>query len=169
MSLIATLDIALRADTGQLDKSLQKTEGTVQRFTVSINKAGSGVEQSMGDMSTKSAAMAGMVAGVYAAIAAAAINAGKKLYDMASQGMSGLAQLGKSAQMLGITTTALAGLERGAALSGISMEELTGHLTKFQKHVSEGAMGEGEALAAFNQLGIRLEQIKDLPLLTGAQ
>ena len=53
-------------------------------------------------------------------------------------------------------------MQHGAALAGVGADELEAHFTRFQKALSESAIGTGEARLAFAQLGLQIESMKDL-------
>lgn len=71
--------------------------------------------------------------------------------------------LAKTADSLGITTQKLAGLQHAANISGVSSESLTKALQRMQQGLGQVAStGSGEAKYALEQLGISIEDIKDL-------
>lgn len=62
--------------------------------------------------------------------------------------------LAKQSQVLGISTADLQTWQFAADLSGVSAEEFTGALTKFNKGVSDAASGTGPAAEALKKLGL---------------
>jgi arsenate reductase-like glutaredoxin family protein len=73
-------------------------------------------------------------------------------------------QLAKTADKIGATTEALAGLQYAAELSGVSTETMNMALQRMTRRVSEAALGTGEAKGALRELGIEAGQLQQLPL-----
>ena len=73
-------------------------------------------------------------------------------------------QLAKTADKIGATTQALAGLQYAAELSGVSTETMNMALQRMTRRVSEAAMGTGEAKAALFELGLNAQELEQLPL-----
>src|SRR3569832_2913754 len=61
--------------------------------------------------------------------------------------------LAKSADKIGVTTQALAGLRDQADLSGVSTEQLDAGLRTMEKNISDFARGTGRAAVALKGLG----------------
>ena len=74
------------------------------------------------------------------------------------QSFASLDALAKFSDRLGITANAMRGLERGAELSGVSIQLLRKAMTLMVKNVSEAATGIGEATDALKFL--RLDAAK---------
>ena len=72
--------------------------------------------------------------------------------------------LAKTADKIGATTEALAGLQHAAELSGVSTETMNMALQRMTRRVSEAAVGTGEAKAALLELGIDAQKLNQLPL-----
>lgn len=70
--------------------------------------------------------------------------------------------LAKTADRLGLTTEALAGLQRSAALSGASAETLNMALQRMTRRVAEAAQGTGEAQGALKELGVDAKALAQL-------
>lgn len=63
-------------------------------------------------------------------------------------------QLAKTADKLGLTTEALAGMRHAADLTGVSQRKLDLGLQRMTRRVSEAAQGTGEAQDAIRELGL---------------
>ena len=173
MALISNIDIALRADTNNLDKGLDKAVSKVANFsgsmekTISASVGKSGA--SIGGMSSSMLGLAG-VAGLAAGgiiTAALAIGDGIKgtvdsIASMVQNAISSITSLGREAQRLGTSTGALGGLQHGAALAGIDPEAFSSGLQHLTRNVSEAAQGGGEAQQAFRQLGVDVQKLNNL-------
>lgn len=80
---------------------------------------------------------------------------------------SGLAagdSLAKTADKIGVTTEALAGMRHAAELTGVSTETMDMALQRFTRRASEAAIGTGEAQGALKELGINARDLVKLPL-----
>lgn len=73
--------------------------------------------------------------------------------------------LGKTADKLGVTTEALAGLRRAAELTGVSAGTMDTAMQRLTRRLSEVAeTGAGPAAKALDEMGIKAEEILKLPL-----
>ncbi len=73
-------------------------------------------------------------------------------------------ELAKTADKLGVTTTALAGLRHAAELTGVSTGTMDMAMQRFTRRAAEAAQGTGEAKGALQELGINAEDLVKLPL-----
>jgi len=73
-------------------------------------------------------------------------------------------ELGKTADKIGATTQALAGLQLAGEMSGVSIETMNMALQRMTRRVSEAAIGTGEAKGALLELGIDAQKLEQLPL-----
>ena len=78
--------------------------------------------------------------------------------------MTSIDNLTKTANKIGATTEALAGLQFAAELTGVSTETMNMALQRMTRRVSEAAMGTGEAVKALKELGINAYELERLPL-----
>jgi len=163
MALIASLDVALRGDTGNLDKALSKSQNNVKQFSDNVSKSGNSVAGSVDKMGSK-ASVLGSVGTAFMGVAGAVAAAGAAIGAFVASSLSGVANLGRTAQMLGATTAELAGLRQAAVDAGGGQEELDRFLIHLQRSSAEAAMGVGGASNAFNLLGIDAQKFADLPL-----
>ena len=70
--------------------------------------------------------------------------------------------LAKTADRLGLTTKALAGLQHASQLSGVSARTLEMGLQRMTRRVSEAAQGTGEAKDAIKELGLDAQRLAQL-------
>lgn len=80
------------------------------------------------------------------------------------QGLAAGDSLAKTADKIGVTTEALAGLRHAAELTGVSTETMDMALQRFTRRASEAANGTGEAVGALRELGLNAEELNKLPL-----
>jgi hypothetical protein len=80
------------------------------------------------------------------------------------QGLAAGDSLAKTADKIGVTTEALAGMRHAAELTGVSVETMDMALQRFTRRASEAAIGTGEAKGALQELGINAKELVKLPL-----
>ena len=71
--------------------------------------------------------------------------------------------LAKNADRIGVSTEALAGLQRAAELAGISNEKMNKSLQNMNRRIGESKRGMGQAVAAFKALGLSADDLSKLP------
>lgn len=71
-------------------------------------------------------------------------------------------ELSRLAAKLGVTTDALSAFAYAARTKGLSLEDLAGDFENLAERVAEGANGSGEAIDAFNRLGISAQRLKQM-------
>lgn len=98
--------------------------------------------------------------GKWAAAGTAA--AGAVAAAMVRSQMQTIDALAKTADRLGLTTQALAGLQRSAELSGADVGTLNMALQRMTRRVSEAAQGTGEAQNALKELGLDAQYLSGL-------
>ncbi len=101
-------------------------------------------------LNMKTAIVGAVGAGGFGALIKSSINAGD--------------ELAKTADKLGVTTQALAGLRHAAELTGVSTGTMDMALQRFTRRAAEAAKGTGEAKGALQELGIDAESLVRLPL-----
>lgn len=72
--------------------------------------------------------------------------------------------LAKTADKLGVTTQALAGLQHAGELTGVSTNTMNMALQRMSRRVAEAATGTGEARGALQELGLDAKELAKLPL-----
>ena len=116
-----------------------------------FGSAAKGLRSLAGSVLNMKTAIVGAVgAGGFGALIQSSINAGD--------------ELAKTADKLGVTTEALAGLRHAAELTGVSTGTMDMAMQRFTRRAAEAAKGTGEAKGALRELGIDAESIVRLPL-----
>ena len=124
-------------------------------------KAFNSVNRGLRSVAKASAPIAGFMTKWGLATATAAAGATAALVKMR---MSAVDNLAKTADKLGVTTEALAGLQHAAEISGVSTETMNMALQRMTRRVAEAAMGTGEAKGALEELNINADALAKLPL-----
>ena len=134
---LGSLSIDLAANTARLQSDLGKAD---RMFKSSADK-----------MSKQAAQMGKVIGGVAAGLATGAFaNWIKGAVDSADAAA-------KSAQMIGITTEALTGLQYAAGLSDVSTQTLNSSLLKFNKNIAAAANGTKAQAQAFSDIGVSVK------------
>ena len=116
-----------------------------------FGSAAAGLRKLTGSVLNMKTAIVGAVGGAgFGALIQSSINAGD--------------ELAKTADKLGVTTEALAGLRHAAELTGVSTGTMDMAMQRFTRRAAEAAKGTGEAKGALRELGIDAESIVRLPL-----
>lgn len=186
MSLIANLDINMRADTTSATKGLSTVTKATQDASKSINASGkgilgsftsmgSGITASLGSLTAAlgpallgaaTAATAGIaivVAG-FAALAAGAAAAVAGLGALAWAQFGNIDALAKTADKIGITTEALASLRHAAEQNGTSVSTMDKGLEKLRINVVKAAQGSKALEESFGLLGLSAKNLASLPV-----
>lgn len=137
MATLRSLNIDLRAGTARLASDFRRANSIVGEFQREARDSFAGVTKA--------------VFSAQAAIAALVGSAGFGALVKAS--MESADALAKSADKIGVTTQALAGLRYQADLSGVSAEQLDNSLKTMQKNIVDFERGTGRATVALQALG----------------
>lgn len=124
-------------------------------------KAFNSVNRGLRSVVKASAPIAGTMTKWGLATATAAAGATAALVKMR---MSAVDNLAKTADKLGVTTEALAGLQHAAQLSGVSTQQFDKALQNMGVQVANAAKGTGLAVRALDDLGINALALSQLPL-----
>ena len=134
---LGSLSIDLSANTARLQSDLGKAD---KMFKSSADR-----------MSKQASQMGKVIGGVAAGLATGAFaNWIKGAIDSADAAA-------KSAQMIGVTTEALTGLQYAASLSDVSTKTLNSSLLKFNKNIAEAANGSKDQAQAFADIGVSVK------------
>lgn len=121
------------------------------RLQSDLGKADRMFKSSADRMSKQAAQMGKVIGGVAAGLATGAFaNWIKGAVDSADAAA-------KSAQMIGITTEALTGLQYAAGLSDVSTQTLNSSLLKFNKNIAAAANGTKAQAQAFSDIGVSVK------------
>jgi lambda family phage tail tape measure protein len=93
------------------------------------------------------------------AVGTAALAAGAGLAYLTKQSIDNMDALAKQSQMAGVTVESLSALSYAANLAGVSQEDLTASMVKLSKGMSDAKQGTGDALKAFEALGINVKEL----------
>lgn len=168
MSVIASLDILLRASTDGLDKGLKKSLDALAAWRNKVSSTLSSVSSAvLTGLSAGAAAgavqlMGQLFAGLVGKVAGAISSAVQMVTNAIQEQVGQIDNLAKTADKLGLGTEALAGLRHGAALAGQDAASLDNSIRHLQKNISEAATSGGDAAFAFNVLGLNAAKLRDL-------
>jgi len=95
---------------------------------------------------------------------AAALAAGAATSAFVGMRMSAIDNLAKTADKIGTTTEALAGLQHAGELTGVSTQTMNMALQRMQRRLSEASQGMGVAQGALAELNLDADQLLSLPL-----
>lgn len=140
MATIGSLAVKLSATTVAFERGIQRAEATIGRFNKSI--------------STVALAAKGFVVGLATGAIGLFI---KRQFDAVDA-------LGDTAERLGTTAAALAGLEHAAKLADVPIESLHQGLTILNRKLGEAISGSKEVQGGFNKLGLNAEALAALSL-----
>lgn len=152
-----------KAGLEQLSGSMDKTAQSAEK----MNKAGSTSGKGLGEvaegakgaatelagLSRFAAGAAGLLGG---ALVAAAVYAGKELYNSIGHVRTLGEQLNNMSQITGFSVEKLGGLQLAAATNNVSLEQLTHGITQFSRKLIDATKGQGESAEAFNRMGVSI-------------
>lgn len=142
MANLAKLKVLLEAESSKLRSELEKTNRKLSQFSKRAQKTANGISSAF-----KGIVITAAVAGTVAAF--------KKLIDQADE-------LSKLSTRLGAPVEELSRLQHAADLTDVSFQTLGKSMAKASRNISEAATGTGEALTAFQDLGVSAEKLKAL-------
>lgn len=143
MALIGDLVAHLKVNSSAWSSGLDRSKGKLDKFekssTSSVSKISAGF--------AKLAAVAG------AAFASAQLVSG------INKSMQAIDKLAKTADKLGLTTEALAGLRHAAELTGAGTQTLDMGLQRMTRRIADASVGTGEAVKALDELGLSAQSL----------
>jgi hypothetical protein len=148
-------------------KAFDKTESVFSGIRARFEKLGAASNKLKKRFPAITKAVGFMVGALKKAIKAMAALAVAGLAAMTALTVSSFKsgdQLAKTADKIGITTEALAGLRHAAELTGVSAGTMDMAMQRLTRRVSEAANGTGEAVGALYELGINAAELEQLPL-----
>lgn len=148
-------------------KAFDKTESVFSGIRAQFEKLGAASDKLKKRFPAITKAVGFMVGALKKAIKAMAALAVAGLAAMTAITVSSFKsgdQLAKTADKIGITTEALAGLRHAAELTGVSAGTMDMAMQRLTRRVSEAANGTGEAVGALHELGINAAELEQLPL-----
>ena len=179
-----TLFGEINVDTSKLDSSLSSAESKLNRTKGSLNDAGKSADQFKGKVDgagksttgfskavTASAdklnawggALAGVGAALTASITVPIVGAVAGIFALTKSTAAYGSKISDLADKTGLGAEALTSLDYAAQISGASLEDVTGAVTKFSKVVGDAANGSKEAGEKLERFGIKPQDaINDL-------
>jgi hypothetical protein len=146
MAEIGAIEVALRAEIGQLQADLRKAEAatktTSSKMTANFKSVSASLKRVKGNAVAAAAVITGLATGAMANLARQAIRTANDLGDIA--------------QKLGISASALQEFQYAANQNGVAINALNMGLQRFGRRAAEAANGTGEAKDALKTLGVQL-------------
>jgi hypothetical protein len=139
---VGSLNVRLGADTQGLTAGLTKAESKIGGFA---QKA----KASLGGLASAAGRGIGLLTSAFAGIAD-------------DKDFARIDRISKLADRLNLSTEALAALEHGADLSGVSVSELTGGLETLYKNLGKAQLAGEESAANLERFGISAAKLKGL-------
>ena len=127
-------------------KATDKVSATMKKVNGSVKGAGKEAGAAAGKMGKLNIAMA--------AIAAAAVVAGKKLLDLANETAAYGDAVTKQSAGLGLTVEQYQELDHALSLSGLSMKENANAFAKLGRTIRDAAEGSAEAQKKMSRMGV---------------
>lgn len=157
---MANLDTALNVKfNGEASGVISEAD----RAARSVKKLGTATEKqtSKGSKGAKQVATAFLNVGKAAAKAAAAMaaTAGVAFTALVKEGLAAGDALAKTADSIGIATDQLAKLRLAAGQTGVEISQFDKGLQRLLRNVAEASTGTGEAVDAFNALGVSAQDL----------
>ena len=142
-------------------KATDKVSATMKKVNGSVKGAGKSAGAAAGKMGKLNVAMA--------AIAAAAVVAGKKLLDLANETAAYGDNVAKTSTRIGVTVEEFQRLDHALKISGSSMEQQKGSFIRLARVADDANTGLKTARDAFARLGVAVAdnegRLKDQPQL----
>jgi archaellum component FlaC len=137
-----------------LKQGLTETPGPMSSFVRSISVVGDAFKTAGGT--------AALAVGGLAAVGAAAISAGKALWDLGKSTITAGDQIAKTSRQLGIASDAYQELAYAVGLGGASEKDFDTALRQLNRQMEAAADGNGKAQKAFAALGISMSEVKSM-------
>lgn len=139
---IARLEVELAANVAKFTKDMRHVNNNVSKISKNIT---SSLNAAKGAVSLFLGAFAGF-----------------QIAGAVKQTLQFADELGKVADRINITTEALAGLQLGAELSGIDLNQLNDLLVKMEARIGRATIGMGPAAKQLQNLGLSARQLADV-------
>ena len=166
MGLLGKLVLKLAADSAKFETDMKRARESAKKFGAQTKKAAGSAAKSM-ELARKSAKKfgaqtkkaAGSAAKSMAVAGTAALAMGAMIVK---SNLASIDSLAKTADKLGATTEALAGLRHAAELTGVKTGTLDMAIQRMTRRLSEAAKGTGEAQGAIKELGLSSQELAKL-------
>lgn len=165
MATIATVGVSVTAKTFEFDRRLSESEKRLKGFSQGVAQLAARtrlLSKASQDSLARDVFALGKAAGVIAQVgkaaftttSVAAAGAATAVGLLTRKQMEAIDAQAKFADLIGVDTKALAGLEHGARITGVGIEQLRTGLQRMTRRVAEAAQGTGEAKNAIAELGL---------------
>jgi hypothetical protein len=144
-ALIGALRVSLSAETAQFEAGMRRAQRTANQTNSAFKKSFGGLGNIV------KAGFAGVVTGLSIGLITQGV---KAALDYAGS-------LGEISQQLGVTTKDLQVFRYAAGQAGISQEEMEQGLGRLTKAMGQAQAGSKTMIAAFNAIGISVDDIRD--------
>lgn len=156
MAIIENLDINLRGNTSNLDKSIDGAAAKLGKFKATVQNVGSGVQSGIGRVSAQiggmfSAIKAGAIGPIAALLSLSAVIAGTGARATEIKALS------REASILGLTFNTLSTM---ASLSGTDAETAAHGIQHMLRSIDEAKEGGKEAIETWRRLGISIADLQ---------
>ena len=141
----------------QADENMDEAADSAEDMAGGVEDAGKESEKAgpkFSALGTVCAAAAATLAAAFAAVTAASVAAGKALINMSKEGAAYADTVIMESTITGIATDKLQEYMYAAELVDVSVDTLTGSMTKNIKNMKSAADGSKSMCAAYDQLGI---------------
>ena len=156
---LGSIRLDLVAITGKFETGLAKSSAALSKFGSVASKIGNLATRALGGTASALGGIASKILSVQSIVtgAVAAVGVGK-LAGAFNQAAEEVDNLGKKAQVLGVSIEDLSVLRFAAGESGVEFETLTKMIGKSAKNLAEfAATGSGPGADAFRRLGIQAQ------------
>lgn len=149
---IGQISASVSANAAGFTRGMRTAKAEALSFAAVAQRAMTGTGAAISGILTKTALAAG----------AAAAGAGIAVGVMVKNSFESVDKLAKTADAIGITTEALAGLRHGADLAGVGADLLDSSLVRMTRTIAQAANGSGSAVAALDRLGLSADRMLKL-------
>lgn len=150
---------ATQAEINKYNAEIEKNNGEIEALGNETDNTSEAVEDlgkesvTAGDLLKANLASEAIVAGVKA-LASAVAEGAKALGDMVVNAAYAADDLNTMAKTTGLSTEELQKFQYASDLIDVSVDTLTGSMTKLTSNMANAAKGSGDAYAAFEELGV---------------
>ncbi len=152
MSTLEELVVKITVDKVGFVSGLNDSLGSAEKWKKSMSVSLSGLDQAFGTVVKSATAMGTSVAAAGTAMAVA----------MVKKGLDSVDAMAKLSDKTSIGMEALFGFKVAADDVGVSLESVTGAVTKLQRNISEAAAGNEVMAQAFVKIGLSAEALRQL-------
>jgi len=156
------MSVLVKADNRQFKRKMKETKFEVRSFGDVSKDMQRSVVQSFSRMSGVSVRSLSAIATGASLAGAAVVGLGAGMFTLTNRISTGVDELTKTAESLGMTTQSLEKWRLASAKAGVENNTLTDGIRTFRQRVSELGQGTGEATRYFQLLGLTYEQLSSM-------